>query len=336
MTEPPRGVRPDTADLQKMGESSTPYDPGDGTAWQSANDKQDYAEYGPEQLPARRPGETLQRIGPDLMDRRYDALAAWNESAQTMTMAAIGDEPRPAYPQSFDPDSFRDAVPQHSVPPARTVRRALRARRERIAAGVVGVALLGAGTAVAWGSAGEPGTPVATGTAVAVRTTEADPGDGVEPVATGDTEPSSTPSAGAATSASPVPSPSVSSRPRRIVTLPAVRNSRGPSRTSVGPTAGSPALSASYEYDSGAGSVRVANTGDADATDWTVGLTVPGGETVTVTSGDVVVVQSGSSVTFRPSGARVPPAGLVAFSFAVDPVPAEEPGGCTIDGSSCG
>ncbi|GGN83639.1 hypothetical protein GCM10010112_62160 [Actinoplanes lobatus] len=33
---------------------------------------------------------------PDLMDQRYDALAAWSESAETMTMAAVRAEPCPA------------------------------------------------------------------------------------------------------------------------------------------------------------------------------------------------------------------------------------------------
>ncbi|GAA1592639.1 cellulose binding domain-containing protein [Actinoplanes couchii] len=348
MTEPPRGVRPDAAEQHQKGE---PYQPGADAGWGRTSDEPGHPEYGPGPLPARQPGEHTHGNEPDLMDRRYDALAAWNESAQTMTMAAVGNEPRPAYRQSvdpgssaFDPESFRDAVPRHSVPPARTVRRALRTRRERLAAGIMGIVVLGGGAAVAWGSTGEPDRPAVAGVTVAAPATSVV----VEPTSTEDAAPSPTPSVSVSpstsrstspsASASPSGSPFVSSTPSRGVTLPAGRQSRGPVRTPTsGPvTTGKPVLSASFGYEDGAGAIQVINTGDADATDWTVGLTVPGGETVTVTSGDVTVVQSGTSVTFRPSGTRVPAAGLVAFSFAVDPVPSETPGGCTIDGRSCG
>ncbi|HWS32467.1 MAG TPA: cellulose binding domain-containing protein [Actinoplanes sp.] len=339
MIEPSPGVRRDLPDPYRTGEGATPHDPGTGAAWNPPGRHQDYPEYAPEPLPARSTGETAPQAGPDLGDHRYDALAAWNESAQTMTMAAVGSEPRPAYHDSFDPASFSDTVPRHSVPPARTVRRALRTRRERIAVAVaVAGFVLAGGAAAVWAGGSDPDQLVTIDAAPGLLTTgpATDPTDG--PVAGDDTAASPTPSARASTSASPKPSPSLSvtRSPAVVTTLPAGRISRGPARVSAGPVAGSPALSASYGYADGSGSIEVVNTGTADATGWTVGLTVPGGETVTVTSGDVTVLQSGSSVTFRPSGGAVPAAGLIAFSFAVDPVPAEEPTGCTIDGHSCG
>lgn len=336
MIEPSPGVRRDQPDPYGTGDGATRYDPGTGATWEQPARYQDYPEYTPEPLPARSPGETAPPAAPDLGDHRYAALAAWNESAQTMTMAAVGSEPRPAYSGSFDPASFADAVPRHSVPPARTVRRSLRTRRERIAAILAGLVLLAGGATAVWAGGDDPDPPVAAGVVTAPPDTTADSDPTTDPSATGDSSP--TPSARASTSASPEPSPSpsVTRTPARIATLPAGQTSRGPARDSAGPGRGSPELSASYRYADGSGSVEVANTGTTDATDWTVGLTVPGGETVTVTSGDVTVVQSGSSVTFRPAKGTVPARGLVAFSFAVDPAPAEEPTGCTIDGHSCG
>lgn len=271
-----------------------------------------------------------------MMDHRYDALAAWNESAQTMTMAAVGGEPRPAYHPPVDPPPVAGVLPRHAVPSPPASHRALRNRRKMAVAGAAGIALLAAGAALAW-TGDDPDGPVTTG-AVAIgttTTTAAGPDPAGEPAATETTSAAPRPSVSASASVSPSPTPSAGATPTRLITLPAGRASRGTTRTATAVPVDRPDLSAGYGYEGGAGSVRVVNSGTADATEWTVGLTVPGGETVTVTSGDVTVVQSGTSVTFRPSGARVPASGLVAFSFAVDPVPAEAPTGCTIDGRAC-
>ncbi|WP_425322690.1 cellulose binding domain-containing protein [Actinoplanes ianthinogenes] len=109
--------------------------------------------------------------------------------------------------------------------------------------------------------------------------------------------------------------------------------------TSAAPITGTPSLSARYSYaldDSGyRGSVQVVNSGTGAAVDWTVALTVPGGEAVSVTSGSVSMSQAGSSVTFRPSAGSVRAGGSVSFGFTLDTVPAIVPGGCAIDGVAC-
>lgn len=253
---------------------------------------------------------------PDLLDQRYDALAAWSESAETMTMAAVRAEPSPAYAPGVEAD-----VPHHAAP----------SRRARVAVvATAGVAVLAAAaTVMTWGGdeTETPAVPVAAPVPVesAVET--------VPP-------PAPTPSASAVTSPSATPSPSTSpsrsatAKPR--LTVPTGRASRS---ASTAPAGGAPVLSASYGYqfdDTGyRGSVRVSNTGTVAATDWTVALTVPGAETVTVTSGAVTAGQSGSAVTFRPSGAGVPASGSVSFSFTLAPAPTEPPTGCALDGRPC-
>jgi hypothetical protein len=79
----------------------------------------------------------------------------------------------------------------------------------------------------------------------------------------------------------------------------------------------------------------VTNAGDTAVGGWVVSLTVPGAEDIAVTSGDVAVSQAGSSVGFRPAGAGVPASGSVSFTFTLDPVPADPPAGCTLDGEPC-
>ncbi|GAA0423688.1 hypothetical protein Aca07nite_22900 [Actinoplanes capillaceus] len=248
---------------------------------------------------------------PDLMGQRYDALAAWSESAETMTMAAVRAEPSPAYASGAEADGPRHAAPS---------------RRARVAVvAAAGVAVLAAATVMTWGGdeTETPAVPVAAPVPVE---------SAVEPAV--ETVPPPAPSASATPSPSKSPSRSAKAKPR--LTVPTVRASRS---TATAPAGGTPVLSASYGYqfdDTGyRGSVRVSNTGTMAATDWTVALTVPGAETVTVTSGAVTAGQSESSVTFRPSGAGVPASGSVSFSFTLTPAPTEPPTGCALDGQPC-
>ncbi|WP_043512618.1 MULTISPECIES: cellulose binding domain-containing protein [unclassified Actinoplanes] len=100
---------------------------------------------------------------------------------------------------------------------------------------------------------------------------------------------------------------------------------------------GTPAvLSAVYHYDDGShrGSVQVVNAGGGEAADWTVTLSVPGGEPVTVTSGEVAVAQSGTVVTFRPAGAALGAGDTVTFGFGFAAAPTSAPVGCAVNGSA--
>ncbi|MEV0898600.1 cellulose binding domain-containing protein [Actinoplanes sp. NPDC049802] len=300
MIEPPRGVMRYTADQQQMEEHHS-----------------------------------------DPMAQRYDALAAWSESAETMTMAAVRAEPSPAYPQ--EPEEPRRAAPTTRSRPLRSRRAGpaaesgpLRTRRARVTiVAAAGVAALAAGATLMWGDE-EPATPITAGAAATTTTVEPPHAETEPPVA-----PSAAAGVTASASTRPAPSPSRTAsgtaNPRLV--LPTGKTSRTAARE-VTSTPGAAILSASYGYqlDDEAGyrgSVRVSNTGTAAAADWTVALTVPGAEEVTVTSGDVTASQSGSSVTFRPSGAKVPASGSVSFSFTLASAPAELPTGCALDGQPC-
>ncbi|GGM96932.1 hypothetical protein GCM10010109_00550 [Actinoplanes campanulatus] len=264
----------------------------------------------------QQPDPVDDHTSPDLMDQRYDALAAWSESAETMTMAAVRTEPSPAYASGAEADGPRHAAPSH------------RARVAVVAAAGVAV-LAAAATVPTWGG-DEPETPVVP---VAAPVPVESAAETVPPAA-----PTPSASAVASPSATPSPSksPSRSAKAKPRLTVPTGRTSRS---TSAAPAGGGAVLSASYGYqldDTGyRGSVRVSNTGTVAAADWTVALTVPGAETVTVTSGAVTVGQSESTVTFRPSGAGVPASGAVSFSFTLAPAPTEPPTGCTLDGQPC-
>lgn len=80
---------------------------------------------------------------PDLMGQRYDALAAWSESAETMTMAAVRAEPSPAY-----------------APGLETGRGPSRRARVAVLA-TAGVAVLAAAATVTTWGGDEPEEPVA-------------------------------------------------------------------------------------------------------------------------------------------------------------------------------
>ncbi|MFI1992840.1 cellulose binding domain-containing protein [Actinoplanes sp. NPDC020271] len=136
------------------------------------------------------------------------------------------------------------------------------------------------------------------------------------------------PSASASTSAMPMITIGHGSRP--IIVTPGA----GPTGETPEPE---PSLSAVYSYDDTryAGSVHVVNSGKGAARDWTVTLTVAGGETVSVSSGAVAVSQSGSSVTFRPTGGTVAAGGSVSFGFSLAGEPESAPVGCAVDGVAC-
>ena len=207
------------------------------------------------------------------------------------------------------------------------------------------VGLIGAVTAV-WGASGEPRTaaPAVAGGAAAQPVTAR----GADPSAVPGRPPaprSPARSAGVVATHSHRPSasgaPSTSPATAVLPGLAAVDTTRVPPRATGTAAAGPARLTASYGYtldeQTGyAGSIRLRNSGDAEAGDWTVRLTVPGGEQVLVTGGDVEVSQSGTDVTFRPSS----PAGLDAgssagFTFTLDRVPARPPAGCTVNGTAC-
>lgn len=79
-------------------------------------------------LPTRRPG-TAGRYGQaDLPDHRYEALEAWSESAETITLAAVGVEALTTYPRGS-----AIAGPRHAAPPDVWPSRVLRTRRGRTA-----------------------------------------------------------------------------------------------------------------------------------------------------------------------------------------------------------
>lgn len=94
------------------------------------------------------------------------------------------------------------------------------------------------------------------------------------------------------------------------------------------------------EVDDQAGyraTVTISNPGPTRAADWTVRLTVPGGNEVTIWAGNVVAAQNGAAVTFTPApdAAPVPAGGSVDFTFGVVGVLESLPNGCTIDGRPC-
>ena len=78
------------------------------------------------------------------------------------------------------------------------------------------------------------------------------------------------------------------------------------------------------------GTVRVSNPGERRA-DWTVTLTVPGGNPVTASG--ATVSQDAEAVTF--TGEPIAAGESVSFTFTVDGTLAELPGGCRVDGNAC-
>ncbi|GLY06146.1 hypothetical protein Acsp01_65250 [Actinoplanes sp. NBRC 101535] len=201
--------------------------------------------------------------------------------------------------------------------------------RVAVAAGAV-AALIGAGFLLTGGDQEETTTPVAA--PATPSTTEVEVPD-LTPASPSKASPS------ASASASPTPSKSPSPSASTVVTRPAVHaGSRTPTRkaTSAAPEdSGAAVLSAFYSYSADTdfvGTVQVVNAGDAAADDWTVTMTVPGGENVAA-SGGVQVSQSGTRVTFH--GSSVAAGGSSTFSFTLGGAPSALPTGCTIDGTAC-
>jgi hypothetical protein len=285
------------------------------------------------------------RVAPDVMGHRYEALAAWSESAATMTMAAVATEPLFPYPRNVKKPQA--GAPRHAVPPAGAAPRDRRRRRARVAllavAGVAAVTAVTIAAVTIQAGADDTETPVSTGVVTAGGTT---PPAGEQPLdARTTTAAAATAPPSASGSAGP-PSPSLSHSPSASarssaagISLPTGKPSRGPLRTSPAPAPGAARLSATYGYrldESGfSGTVQVVNSGGAAAPDWAVSLAVPGAEQVIVTAGDVTVSQTGNSATFRPSGTSVAASGSVSFSFTLDPAPADPPSGCSLDGEPC-
>lgn len=221
---------------------------------------------------------------------------------------------------------------------------ATRVRRIRAAAvTVAALALLVGGVAFVRGGDDEPETPVAVSTApvgAEASATDSPAADSEDPVPASSAPTSASPSA----SRSPSASASASSSPSLpSIDLGAVvrEPTRSLSPESSGPAADPAAYTAFYGFRSDAasgysGTVQVVNSGGSAGADWSVSLTVPGGEEVTLSGGDVRMSQSGSRVTFRPAGGAELAAGeSVTISFTIDGVPEELPTGCAINGTAC-
>jgi hypothetical protein len=85
------------------------------------------------------------------------------------------------------------------------------------------------------------------------------------------------------------------------------------------------------------GTVRITNSSGAAASGWTVRLTVPLTNTVTVHTGAVTMSREGPTIVFTPAPAAAPVAahGSVTFSFELAGALSALPTGCTIDGDPC-
>jgi len=156
------------------------------------------------------------------------------------------------------------------------------------------------------------------------------------------------PSAPPAVAPGPRPSPDLA-RPAALGSPghPVVVASRPTSHT---PAPGTPtaaaSLTATYRYVVGGvtevltgyvGTVRITNKGASPAIGWTVRLTVPLANAVTVETSDVVVTREGSTVVFTPLPPVAPIAAgdTKAFSFELSGPLAAVPTGCTVNGTPC-
>ncbi|MEV6349414.1 cellulose binding domain-containing protein [Actinoplanes sp. NPDC051851] len=156
-------------------------------------------------------------------------------------------------------------------------------------------------------------------------------------------DPAATPTAAASATTSPTAGASPTAATTRIapaVAGAATHDLTATTTSTPGETspAGSAELSAFYRggvADTGyEGTIQVVNSGDATATGWTVTLTVPGGEEVSVTSGPATASQSGTTVTFRSTG-TLAAADAITIAFSLDGVPTTLPSGCTINDTPC-
>ncbi|MDT5032610.1 MAG: hypothetical protein QOC94_2781 [Actinoplanes sp.] len=95
-------------------------------------------------------------------------------------------------------------------------------------------------------------------------------------------------------------------------------------------------LEASLSYNSArnTGTISITNNGRVGADDWSLTLTVPGGNAVTA-HGAVSLSQSGERVTFAPGGGPVAARETFTFTFTVRGTPSGTPHDCAINGSSC-
>jgi hypothetical protein len=95
-------------------------------------------------------------------------------------------------------------------------------------------------------------------------------------------------------------------------------------------------LEASLGYNSAdnTGTVSITNNGRVQAYDWSLTLTIPGGNAVTP-HGAVSLSQSGERLAFSPAGGSVDARETFTFTFTVRGTPSGTPRGCAINGSSC-
>lgn len=232
-------------------------------------------------------------------------------------------------------DSPSSASPEHSDLSGTSALRPVR-RRAALLAGAGLAVLLLAGGAFALTGKDDRGpaatTPAALSTAVTTAPDER-PVKNADPTTAATTEvptsPTPSPSARSSASATAVPLLTVGHGTRPHTATPGDEHTGGDSPA--------PALSAVYHYDDARneGSVQVVNGGDGVAAKWTVTLSVPGGEKVSLVSGAVELFQSGASVRFRPTGGAVAAGGSVSFGFSLAGAPTSPPGGCAIDGVAC-
>jgi hypothetical protein len=297
----------------------------------------------PSRVPSPEPGrESDEPVRDALTERRYAELDGWSQSASTVVMPAVSG----AYPESPGRLVVAPSVPSESsgVPDpsdSAPFSSDLLVGRRRVAVlggGGLVVALVAAGAfALAGGTDSESGSSAGSApvSSAAAAVPDEHPVSGILPVT----------SAPATASPSASPSPSASASSSASVPARAARPVLTFGHGKLLPTTAAPTrspepdLSAHYRYgldDSGyRGVIKVVNSGDAAASDWTVTLNVPGEEVVSVTSGPVSMSQSGSNVTFLPAGGPVAAGASVSFGFALDGVPASLPDGCTIDGAPC-
>lgn len=88
----------------------------------------------------------------------------------------------------------------------------------------------------------------------------------------------------------------------------------------------------SYNSSQDRGSIVIENETSATLTDWTLTMTVPGGQRLTAT-GPVLGRQSGQSVTITPAGSlgAIDAGAVLSFTFTV----AVEPENCALNGRAC-
>ncbi|MFI7599612.1 hypothetical protein [Actinoplanes sp. NPDC049681] len=275
------------------------------------------------------------------------------------------EEPAPELVYSAATDTFFSA-PEVEPPPivshVRPEPAGSRMRAVVLSAAILAI-ISGVGIGyAAWDTTG--GTTYAQPPAAA---TSAPPGDGplnlapvlpgVDPVTGAASDPTTTPPAAPTTAAQVAPAPV---QVPKGTTAPAVPGLPDRPQATAEPTSPEPAETSDAPSDTGpvalpprllpatavltfaadqseegwtgyTGTVRVTNPGGIANRDWTVTLTVPGGNAVSASGARVE--QDGESVTF--TGEPVGAGETLTFTFSVEGTLTELPGGCRIGGIAC-